>query len=90
MPDVKDQPHTRRLLDLRALSDAEGHQAMCDTIEAAKKGSTVVLPLEDAENPDAAVSYIYDGMGLLFRSDTKLAAMLVKDGRRIGRKEAQK
>jgi len=73
-----DQPSVYTNDLLRELSDEEGHQAMCDTLEAAKEGAEMLLPLEDGTR----VGYIYDGKELWHRRDTKAAQVLRRTAER--------
>jgi hypothetical protein len=78
---VSDQPTLYRLDQLRELpwENDEAAQGMLDTIQAAPKGSEVLLPLEDG----SGVRYVWDGDELLFRSDTKPARVLRSAGERL-------
>lgn len=78
-----DQPSVYTTSQLRELSDEDGHQAMCDTLEAAREGSEMLLPLEDGSR----VGYIYDGRDLWHRRDTKAAQVLRNTAKRqvVGR-----
>lgn len=67
-----DQPTVYTTDLLRELSEDEGHQAMCDTLESAREGAEMLLPLEDGSR----VGYIYDGRELWHRRDTKAAQVL--------------
>jgi len=75
---VSDQPTVYTNDLLRELSDEESHQAMCDTLEGAKEGAEMLLPLEDGTR----VGYIYDGKELWHRRDTKAAQVLRNSAKR--------
>lgn len=71
---VSDQPTAYTLDSLREMygEEREAAQRMLDTIQAAAKGSEIVLPLDDG----SGVRYVWDGNDLLFRADTKPAEVL--------------
>jgi hypothetical protein len=77
---VSDQPTVYTLDTLRDLygEEREAAQGMLDTIQAAAKGSEIVLPLEDG----SGVRYVWDGSELLFRADTKPAEVLRRGAER--------
>lgn len=78
-----DQPSVYTSSRLRELSDSEGHQRMMDTLEAAREGAEMLLPLDDGSR----APYIFDGRDLWHRRDTKAAQVLRNTAKRqvVGR-----